>query len=249
MVLGVAGAPGTAAPRLVGMAQPQDEGYVTARPRHTGGRSAKATQHKLLTALNDTVQVSGMVCHRIVRNSPITLGNIVALDFACFCEFLHILFYLHRNLICPFPLPLVHGGWGSWSEWGHCSQTCDGGFQLRARNCDNPAPQYEGRPCGGSDVEERSCNTAPCPVDCEWEEWPEWSPCSASCEGGTQSRSRAYKQIALHGGKECSGSHFEQKECNQHKCPGKRLFNKTSPCKDCSSHKCFTCSLQRCLQA
>lgn len=84
MVIGVPGAHGTAAQGLVGMGQPQDGGYVTARPQHTGGRSAKATQYRLLTALNDTVQVSGMACHRIVRNSPITLGHIVALGYACY---------------------------------------------------------------------------------------------------------------------------------------------------------------------
>lgn len=92
------------------------------------------------------------------------------------------------------------------------------------RSCDNPAPKYGGKQCVGKEAEGRSCNTAPCPVDCVWEGWSEWSPCSASCEGGTESRSRGYEQIAEHGGEECQGSSFEQKECNQHKCPGKKSF-------------------------
>lgn len=30
------------------------------------------------------------------------------------------------------------GNWGSWSEYGQCSQTCGGGLQFRTRECDNP---------------------------------------------------------------------------------------------------------------
>ena len=139
------------------------------------------------------------------------------------CRVIHNLVRIPARTPHPDRLPLpytVDGGWGNWSEWGRCNKECGGGFQLRLRSCNNPAPEHGGKLCVGSVVEERSCNTDPCPVDCEWEEWSEWSTCSASCEGGVESRSRAYKQIALHGGKECNGSNFEQRQCNQHKCPG-----------------------------
>ena len=123
------------------------------------------------------------------------------------------------GIFCLFLL-LVDGGWGNWTEWSVCSKKCGGGFHFRVRNCNNPAPQYGGQQCDGIDLEERSCNTDPCPVDCEWEEWSDWTPCSASCEGGVQTKSRAYKQIDLHGGKKCVGANFEKRECNQHTCPG-----------------------------
>ena len=64
----------------------------------------------------------------------------------------------------------VHGGYGSWSDFSACSKLCDGGVSKRARQCDNPKPQYGGKSCKerelGTDEETKTCNTHPCPSMC-----------------------------------------------------------------------------------
>ncbi|GFN97235.1 sco-spondin-like [Plakobranchus ocellatus] len=61
---------------------------------------------------------------------------------------------------CP-----VDGVWLPWSEWSVCSQTCGNGSQARSRSCDGPF--YGGANCTGPGLEERDCNTHPCP---KWEQ-------------------------------------------------------------------------------
>ena len=40
--------------------------------------------------------------------------------------------------------------------------TCGGGEQNRLRSCDNPPPEYGGKPCPGERQEIRLCNEFPC---------------------------------------------------------------------------------------
>ncbi|KAM4622025.1 A disintegrin and metalloproteinase with thrombospondin motifs 2-like [Polymixia lowei] len=54
------------------------------------------------------------------------------------------------------------GNWGSWSEFGQCSRSCGGGVQFRLRECDNPSPANEGRPCVGATYQFQMCNTNEC---------------------------------------------------------------------------------------
>ncbi len=54
--------------------------------------------------------------------------------------------------------------------------------------------------------------TDPCPVNCEWSDW---SACSASCGGGTQTRTILIE--ANYGGLECEGS--ASRACNTQACP------------------------------
>ena len=56
-------------------------------------------------------------------------------------------------------------------------------------------------------------------VDCEVEDWSEWSDCSATCGGGTKTRGRGVVQAAENGGAVCPA--LEEKEpCNTDQCPG-----------------------------
>ncbi|XP_019856518.1 PREDICTED: cartilage oligomeric matrix protein-like isoform X2 [Amphimedon queenslandica] len=118
---------------------------------------------------------------------------------------------------CP-----IDGGWTGWTDWSDCSQTCGGGESHRQRTCTNPAPQYGGSNCSGHHLELKECGDIPCPVDCEWEEWSDWTECTVSCDGGMQYRSRN-KTEAMHNGEECVGSSNETKSCNTQECP--------NPCK------------------
>ena len=54
--------------------------------------------------------------------------------------------------------------------------------------------------------------TDPCPVNCEWSEW---SACSATCGGGTQTRTQLVR--AAFGGVDCEGEAVQQ--CNMQACP------------------------------
>ena len=59
----------------------------------------------------------------------------------------------------------VHGGLGQWGDWSGCDKTCGLGKRTRERPCDNPKPQYGGRPCNDSGRREfRYCREQRCPI-------------------------------------------------------------------------------------
>ena len=57
--------------------------------------------------------------------------------------------------------------------------------------------------------------------NCQWAPFAEWTPCSQSCGGGLQTRSRIQLQSASNGGLACAGLGTEEQECNLQACPGK----------------------------
>eukprot|EP00922_Rhytidocystis_sp_ex-Travisia-forbesii_P067222 GHVS01099978.1.p1 GENE.GHVS01099978.1~~GHVS01099978.1.p1 ORF type:complete len:3586 (-),score=566.23 GHVS01099978.1:255-11012(-) len=84
---------------------------------------------------------------------------------------------------------------GSWSLWGDCSISCSttgGGGGTRERS--RPTlrlPSNGGAPCPPTTEVDDTCNTnVPCPVECMYTPWSEWSVCRASCGVGQKSRVR-----------------------------------------------------------
>ncbi|NXA91583.1 PPN protein, partial [Melanocharis versteri] len=78
----------------------------------------------------------------------------------------------------------------SYSSWSECSSECGGGFQSRLVFCtiDNEIyPDYMCRNKPQPDSN-RTCGLQPCPQTKRWKTG-EWGSCSATCGGGTQSRS------------------------------------------------------------
>ena len=59
-------------------------------------------------------------------------------------------------------LNIVDGKWSEWESWGICSVSCGGGYQIRTRKCNTPAPAYAGKDCKGYSHEVRECNTLSC---------------------------------------------------------------------------------------
>ncbi|XP_053386275.1 semaphorin-5A-like [Mercenaria mercenaria] len=146
----------------------------------------------------------------------------------------------HRNRSCsnPYPSGTGHhcfgeseedriclagacsdGGWSSWSSWGTCSATCDGGVRSQIRTCTNPKPSLLGKSCDGNAIQVSVCNMQAC-SDGAWGSLSSWSSCSAFCGGGIRSQTRACtnpKPSIL--GKYCDGATTEVSICNKQKCP------------------------------
>lgn len=102
-----------------------------------------------------------------------------------------------------------------WSDWSECTATCGGGVQHRTRFI-LKYPQNTDKQCPPL-VETRECNTQGCAVNCQLGPWSEWSPCSAKCEGGTRTRTRAVTVPAANGGAAC-GALSEVEPCNTQVC-------------------------------
>ncbi|XP_069497466.1 hemicentin-1 isoform X2 [Ambystoma mexicanum] len=129
----------------------------------------------------------------------------------------------------------VHGGFSEWLEWQACSVTCDLGVQKRSRRCNNPLPANGGRHCQGPDVESRSCQNKPCPVDGDWSDWSPWEECSRTCGHGNRTRTRTCSNPpAQHGGRPCDGRAMEVTVCNPRPCPVDGVWGAWMPWGDCS---------------
>ena len=71
--------------------------------------------------------------------------------------------------------------------------------------------------CPGESVETETCNEVQCPT---WSDWSNWSGCSATCDGGIQSRTRQCQN-----GEEgdCPGSASSEQQCNRRSCDGRAM--------------------------
>jgi len=75
-----------------------------------------------------------------------------------------------------------------------------------------------GIPCLGLSNQTRVCNYQPCPIDCQWSSWVEWSPCSPSCGAGIKARYRLIKVTPQYGGTNCTGSANDTSYCCDFEC-------------------------------
>ena len=78
--------------------------------------------------------------------------------------------------------------------------------------------------CGKIEKSLKRCDYS-CPVDGSWSDYnSEWTSCSVSCGGGSQTRDRSCSNPApAFGGANCEGNAEETQKCNLHECPGKIL--------------------------
>jgi len=101
-------------------------------------------------------------------------------------------------------------------EWvpQDCSVSCAGGTQILTREV-LVEPNW-GAECPPLQMEQE-CQTQPCPIDCQMDDWSGWSGCSKDCGGGVMSRSRNIEVEPDFGGKEC-GATTDTQMCNVDAC-------------------------------
>lgn len=117
-----------------------------------------------------------------------------------------------------------------WSAWSECSKPCGGGQRERTREV---REMIKGRESSCPALSEsETCNTAPCPVDCQVSPWSAWSGCSKTCGGGQRSRTRQVTTQPMHGGAACPALQ-ETQACNTQPCPTDCVLSEWSPWGGC----------------
>eukprot|EP01051_Picozoa_sp_SAG22_P001814 SAG22_NODE_75_length_22256_cov_45.062960_1_plen_528_part_10 len=114
---------------------------------------------------------------------------------------------------------------GNWGPWSDCSAACAGGDRSKTYQVVTAAADGgSNETCAAADGEEQSetCNSEPCPVDCQGS-WGAWGSCSAVCGTGTRSRLYTVAVHAVHGGsaETCDESDggTAAEDCNTQPCP------------------------------
>lgn len=124
--------------------------------------------------------------------------------------------------------------WSEWTSFTVCSATCGGGTSRRTRSIVKEESDG-GTPCDGDTAEELPCNTQSCPVDCQWDEWSSWTPCSKSCEGGVIQRFRDVVEPGRDGGSSCVGDAEQEAPCEASSCPVDCVITDWSEWSACST--------------
>jgi hypothetical protein len=132
----------------------------------------------------------------------------------------HINGYIDTQNCNTQPCPINCAG--SFGAFDTCSAPCGGGTQSRTYTIQTNA-EHGGTTCPhpNGHIDTQNCNTQPCPsIDCVGS-FGAFDSCSASCGGGTQSRTYTIQTNAEHGGATCphTNGHIDTQNCNTQPCP------------------------------
>ena len=98
------------------------------------------------------------------------------------------------------------------------SAQCGGGTKTRTRSI-LIHPKDGGKACE-SDTDSQACNTQRCPCNyvSDWTPLTGYTPCTKTCGGGKQHRSRVIRPSGAYG-EECPSNSYEEVDCNTQPCP------------------------------
>lgn len=146
-----------------------------------------------------------------------------------------------QNQSCPSVQCPIDCQWNPWGQWNLCNASCYGAVQNRSRTSVPGTPAFAGAACRASDnVDVQSCNYSnPCPVDCQWSSWGNFSDCSQSCGTGAKLRIRS-STPPINGGRICNVADMSgTASCNTQPCPSNCTWNSWNPWGDCPA-TCYT---------
>ncbi|CAE7238969.1 HMCN1, partial [Symbiodinium pilosum] len=124
--------------------------------------------------------------------------------------------------------------WDVWSDWSHCTASCDGGTRQRGKPVKIQNNSL-GKPCNMAEgVQVEDCSTTLCPRDCRWSDWSGWGECSTTCAGGVKLRSRSIAEAAIADGNKCEGATQDEEVCNVKACPTDCVLADWSTWQPCS---------------
>ncbi|XP_057298019.1 SCO-spondin-like isoform X2 [Hydractinia symbiolongicarpus] len=131
----------------------------------------------------------------------------------------------------------VDGGYGPWTPFSYCTQTCGQGVKIRERVCNNPVPKGDGKDCTaiGPSSEVVDCKDRDCPIHGGFSSWTLFNECSQTCGVGVSTRYRyCTNPRPEHGGMICVGWNQETKVCKNAECPINGGFTDWSVPSSCS---------------
>ncbi|KAJ1609108.1 CpTSP8 [Cryptosporidium canis] len=131
-----------------------------------------------------------------------------------------------------FAISTVDCEYSPWSSWLPCTSTCNGGTTYRWRYPLNEV-MAGGLECTLTS-QTSSCNSDVECLTCGFTDWSNWTPCSASCDGGFTSRTREL----THSAPGCDSLLKEVSSCNNSPCPKDCLLSFWSPWSGCSKFLC-----------
>ena len=109
---------------------------------------------------------------------------------------------------------------GNWTDASECSETCGGG--TKTQKSDLIDKYLNGVSCEGTTTRDNiKCNTQECCSSTydSFGGWSDWSGCSKSCGGGTQTRTRTITSISNYNGQSCGNrTDTETQRCNTQSC-------------------------------
>jgi len=147
---------------------------------------------------------------------------------------------LENSTVCPSAQiqDCVMDGWVPEQCSVSCDDSCDpsqpfkcGGWQKMSRK-----PVASNDDCGiKCPVTEKykRCGQYLCPIDCHMSMWSGWSKCTAECEGGLQSHTRAIRVKPMNGGESCNTVE-ESRPCNTMSCDRDCRLQAWTPWTPCS---------------
>lgn len=110
--------------------------------------------------------------------------------------------------------------------------------KLHCESGDGKVTGRAAKKCKNAENRLKKCGYS-CKVDGGWSDYEDWSTCTKTCGGGTQTRSRTCNNPSpANGGSNCAGSASESQNCNTHFCPVDGVWSDFSDWSECSSECC-----------